>query len=175
MAIVLVIVGVAVGGVFGVVVLVYPLAHREEIRAAAVRFDVDADLIASVIHAESRFREGQVSHRGAVGLMQIMPATAVFIGDKIGIANADEVLDIPSFNITLGTAYLRYLLDKFGDLETALFAYNAGEGKVAKWMATDDFGRMEDGRRVLVRSPYPGANEYVRRVMGNRRFYSWRI
>ncbi|MCL2846809.1 MAG: lytic transglycosylase domain-containing protein [Firmicutes bacterium] len=165
-------------GIFAVLLtVVFPLPskYRDEINSAARRFDIEPDLIAAIIRAESGFRADAVSPRGAVGLMQLMPATARYIGEKVGFADAHESVHIPSFNITLGTAYLRYLFDKFGDLQTVLIAYNAGEGRVSNWLTMNDFSTTRDGRAVLRTSPYPETNAYVRRVMRGRSWYRWRI
>jgi soluble lytic murein transglycosylase-like protein len=84
---------------------------------------LDPCLIFSVMRAESGFRQTAVSHKGASGLMQLMPATA----SRFGVRNIFD----PRENIHAGTRYLRWLLDRFnGDLRLALAGYNAGEGAV---------------------------------------------
>ena len=93
---------------------------------AARQHSLDQELVFAVIHAESRFKKNAVSQRGAKGLMQLMPATATWLGVK----NPYSVRE----NVFAGTRYLSYLLDKFeGDLELALAAYNAGPGNVARY------------------------------------------
>lgn len=90
---------------------------------------VDPLLILSVIRAESDFSAHAVSPMGAMGLMQVMPATARFIAEKRGWNWPGEGrLFDPSFNIRLATSYLSDLLRKFGSVEEALIAYNCGEG-----------------------------------------------
>jgi len=158
-----------------IIIIAYPLRYEDEIMMASARFDIEPDLIASIIRAESNFKHDAISSRGAGGLMQIMPATARFIGDKIGIERGHDKLFDPETNIILGTAYLRYLIDKFDDIRTVLFAYNAGEGKVATWLTMDDFSEEQDGRRILITSPYPASNAYVDRVLGSRWVYRFRI
>ncbi len=96
------------------------------IRQAAERHGVDGLLIASIIEAESSFDPCAVSNRGAMGLMQVMPATA----GSVDI----ELLTEPERNIDLGTGYLRYLLKIYeGDLELALAGYNAGPANVRRF------------------------------------------
>lgn len=96
------------------------------IQNAARKHNVPVELICGVILQESGGNAKAVSHCGARGLMQMMPATA----RRFGVKNSFD----PAQNIEGGTKYLRWLLDRFdGDLELALAGYNAGEGNVAKY------------------------------------------
>lgn len=104
----------------------------ELIVEAARKFDVDAALVSAVIKAESDYRPSAVSHKGAQGLMQLMPATA----RRFGVTDAFD----PAANIYAGTRYLRWLLDEFGgNPELALAGYNAGEGNVRKYEGVPPF------------------------------------
>lgn len=97
--------------------------YDELIRAAAEKFGLDPDLLASVIAAESAFNPNAVSPKGARGLMQLMPATAASY-------NVRKIFD-PEQNIQAGAQYLKLLLARFGeDLRLALAAYNAGPERV---------------------------------------------
>ena len=99
--------------------------YGERIRSVADRHGVDGFLIASVVEAESSFDPRAISHRGAIGLMQLMPATA-----DLG---PDQLVD-PTLNLDLGARYLSRLLSAFhGDLELALAAYNAGPSVVRRY------------------------------------------
>jgi hypothetical protein len=110
---------------------------------AGQRHGVDPVLLYAIMHRESAFRKRAVSHAGARGLMQLMPATA----RRFGVG---DIFD-PAENIEGGTRYMRWLLDKFGgDVRLALAGYNAGEGAVMKY-----------GWRV---PPYRETQEYVRRI-----------
>ena len=111
-----------------------PLRHEDIIRQQAGEKDLDPELIAAVIYAESRFRD-QESHAGARGLMQVTPATAELIeGLSGGSTFETDDLSNPDINIRYGSFYLRYLLDKFdGNEIAALAAYNGGETNVAAW------------------------------------------
>jgi len=96
---------------------------RWAIRDAASRYRIDRELIWSVIRHESNFQVNAVSHRGARGLMQLMPATA----EELGVRCAFD----PRENILGGTRYLRRMYDRFGNWPAALAAYNAGPERVA--------------------------------------------
>ena len=96
---------------------------------AAIRHRVDPLMLHSVIRQESGYRPQAVSHAGARGLMQIMPATGV----GLGVANSAYLMD-PATNIDAGARLLRRLWDKFGGrFDLVLAAYNAGEGAVRKY------------------------------------------
>lgn len=97
--------------------------YAREIEAAAHASRLDPVLVHALINVESGYRSDAVSNRGAVGLMQVLPATAL----RFGIANPAGVKN----NLRAGTRYLRWLLDRFdGRIDLALSAYNAGEGVV---------------------------------------------
>jgi hypothetical protein len=107
-------------------------AYNEYIIEAARKFDVDAALVSAVIKAESDYNPRIVSHKGARGLMQLMPATA----KRFGVTNSFD----PRENIHGGTRYLRWLLKKFdGNADLAVAAYNAGEGNVWKYDGVPPF------------------------------------
>lgn len=84
---------------------------------------IDKDLVHAVIAAESGYNPNAVSPKGAIGLMQVMPATA---GDY-GIDSADDLFD-PKTNVETGTRHLKRLLKKYKNIHHAVMAYNAGEG-----------------------------------------------
>jgi soluble lytic murein transglycosylase-like protein len=114
----------------------------ELIRSSSQKYGVDADLLFSVIAAESNFNTKAVSHRGARGLMQLLPATAARLGVK-------DIFD-PEQNIDAGARYLRELMTRYrGDLVLTLAAYNAGPGAVQR------YGRVP---------PYNETISYVRAI-----------
>ena len=93
----------------------------------AARFRVDPLVVLAVIHVESRFDTNAVSAQGAVGLMQLQGVTARGLATEIGLEwTGDELLLDPEINIWLGCAYLRQLMDRFGDQDAALAAYCSG-------------------------------------------------
>lgn len=118
--------------------------YEPVLTAAAARHGLPADLVLAVTRVESDFDPATISHKGAVGLMQLMPATAA----RFGVAR-HELLE-PHRNAAAGTAYLAWLYDRYrGNLDLTLAAYNAGEG------AVDKYGGIP---------PYRETQEYVRRV-----------
>jgi Transglycosylase SLT domain len=120
-----------------------PPLISELVNAASERHLVDADLIASVIHAESNFNTSARSPKGARGLMQLMPETAM----RLGVKDSFQ----PEANIDAGSRYLRELLLRYdGDVVKALAAYNAGPQRVAQYRGVP---------------PYPETRAYVTRVV----------
>ena len=107
---------------------------KHHIREAARKHGIDYELLQALIATESGFDASAVSPRGAVGLMQVMPATAQRYGVQADRkASIDVKLADPATNIRAGSRYLRYLLDLYpGNMELALAAYNAGEGAVQR-------------------------------------------
>ena len=107
------------------------------------RHNIDPLLIFAQMSQESSFKKNATSHKGASGLMQLMPATAA----RWGVKNIYN----PKQNIEAGVKYMRWLLDKFdGDVKLALAAYNAGEGSVKKY-----------GNKI---PPYTETRNYVQRI-----------
>ncbi len=115
-----------------------PLRHEDVIRQQARDKNLDPALIAAVIYRESKFRDA-TSPAGAKGLMQILPSTAHYIARKSGGTEFEQGdLADPQINISYGSWYLRYLLDRYdGNAVAAVAAYNAGHGRVDEWGGSD--------------------------------------
>lgn len=93
----------------------------------ARRFHLDPLMVLAVIHVESRFDPNAVSGQGAMGLMQLQGPTARDLAMDLGLEwTGDELLFNPDLNVMLGCAYLRRLIDRFGDQDAALAAYCSG-------------------------------------------------
>ena len=120
----------------------YPLEHESEITASASAHGVDPYLVAAIIRSESSWDERASSHRGAIGLMQLMPETASDMVEK-GLVDpnrfsVDRLTD-PATNIEFGCAHLSYLMMYFnGATDKAVAAYNAGMGNVDIWTQGGD-------------------------------------
>ncbi len=112
----------------------YPLEYEHVIVGHARNYELDPALIAAVIYRESKFDPRAESRSGAIGLMQLLPATAEGIAlhtGGAGFVTAD--LYDPEINVRYGSFYLRRLLRKYGDERLALAAYNAGQRNVDEW------------------------------------------
>ncbi|MCL6548259.1 MAG: lytic transglycosylase domain-containing protein [Alicyclobacillus sp.] len=129
----------------------YPIGYQATIQTASRYTNVDPLLIASVIRVESKFHRTDVSHAGAVGLMQLMPDTARWIAQKMDnepgaagpvkhevalvAAGQEALLARPDVNIQLGSWYIQYLTKRFaGNEVAAVAAYNAGPKRVEDWL-----------------------------------------
>ncbi len=146
----------------------YRLAYEEEILASAEEFDLDPYLVCGVIFTESAFHPEARSGVGALGLMQLMPATGLEEAELLEIEGVTEDrLTEPALNIRLGCNYLRKLLDEFGTESVALAAYNAGPGRTRQWLK--EYGTKEDGSLLYI--PYPETSKYVGRVQSARGVY----
>ena len=106
------------------------------IREAAKKFQINEKLIRAVIHVESNFIATAISHKGAVGAMQLMPETQ----KELGLENPTNAKD----NVFAGTKYLKQQLERFNDIELALAAYNAGAGNVRKYGGIPPFKETQN-------------------------------
>jgi soluble lytic murein transglycosylase len=114
----------------------YPLRYSTIVRAHAHNYDLNPALLAAVIDEESKFRADAKSSAGAVGLMQLLPATAKGIAIHTGGSKfVTRDLYDPEINVRYGAWYLHHLLQKYGDERLALAAYNAGQQNVDTWRA----------------------------------------
>ena len=147
----------------------YPLRYEVTLRAHADTYRLDPALVAAVIYAESKFDPGTRSAAGAVGLMQLLPATAQGIADRTGGARFTpaDLVD-PEINIRYGSWYLRHLRSHYAGRPDAtrlsLAAYNAGVANVDRWVAATPKGRP-------VAIPFSETSAYVARVLHLRDLY----
>ena len=145
----------------------YPLKYKEIIVEYADYYGLDRALVFAVVNTESSFNERAKSKAGAMGLMQITSKTAGYIADRLGVEDYD-IFDANT-NINFGCYYIKYLLNKFNHLDTALFAYNAGEGNVIIWLKDGRYS--SDGKRLNT-TPFAESNEYIIKIHKNFEKYS---
>ena len=136
-----------------------PLRWSEAMIAAAREFGLDPWLIAAVARQESTFSAHAVSPRGARGVLQLVPSTARSHATALGLGSTPDLHD-PELNIRLGARELGRLLRRFGSVEPALAAYNAGETRVRGW-----WKRWPDPHTFAEEIPVPETYNYVRRVV----------
>lgn len=141
----------------------YPLEHREIVAAWSEEYDVPEEIIYAVIKTESDFVLNAESAAGAKGLMQIMPSTFAYIASKLDVAVSEEEIGLANRNIQFGTYYLSYLYLRFEDWNTALAAYNAGEGNVSDWLNNEAYTN-ENGELLPDKIPFPETRNYVEKV-----------
>lgn len=149
---------------------VYMWKYQNDILEYSEKNKIDPFLVAAVIKNESNFDRQAVSKAGAVGLMQIMPETGIWIAEQMGIEKFDpQDLYRTDANIRLGCWYLGELEYEFQrNWVLMMIAYNAGRGNTKAWMQENnwdyDFNRIED-------IPYSDTREYVKKVLYDRDEY----
>jgi soluble lytic murein transglycosylase len=147
--------------------LSYPSAYLDAVSKASIKYNLQTSLIYAVMRTESSFHPSATSPAGAIGLMQLMPATAALM-DK-GKGNPADRLTQPEQNIKLGTRHLKDLLDLYkGEQLYAIAAYNAGAHNVDRW-------RKEIGQvpvdEFIERIPFGETRDYVKKVLAAATIY----
>ena len=148
----------------------YPLPFREVFTEYAKTYGLDVAWVLGLVRQESRFVSDARSNAGAEGLMQVMPRTARFVARKIGLRNYVHkgVTEIET-NVTLGTGYMRLVLDQLGHPVLASAAYNAGPSRARRWR---DVNRPLEGAIYIETIPFSETRDYVKKVMANSVFYA---
>ncbi len=144
--------------------------YKDEIDIIAKEYSLDRFLVYALIMAESGFEPEAESVKGASGLMQLTPDTALWCAGKVGDENLAAEITLPEVNIRLGCFYLRYLLDRYGGEETsALAAYNAGSSNVDEWLADGTYS--PDGKS-LTGAPFPETDNYIKKIAFYKKLYT---
>lgn len=156
-------------GLFLLRSFLFPVRYEKLINQNAIKYNIESCVIASVINVESSFNKKAKSSAGAIGLMQILPSTASYVSEiyNIEYKNQNDLLT-PDVNIEIGSAYLRYLLDKFGNLETALASYNAGETVVRSWLKNEEYS---SDQKTLKEIPFVETKIYIKKINKNIKNY----
>ncbi|MGF1536829.1 MAG: transglycosylase SLT domain-containing protein [Elainellaceae cyanobacterium] len=141
----------------------YPFPFRPLIEAWSTEYRLNPALVTALIRQESRFEPEIQSSADAKGLMQVIPPTAEWVAGQLGLS--DYQLTNPEDNIQLGTWYLNYTHEEYGDNSLyAVASYNAGPGNVADWIARFD---TSDPDRFIARIPFSETKGYVQSVFEN--------
>lgn len=144
------------------IILRFPTPHKEPVLQAAQQHNVDPAWVYGVMRRESAFNSEVRSPVGAIGLMQLMPDTARFIGKRIGSKTYQNLTNAES-NIELGSAYLSYLNTKYdGNRILATAAYNAGPGRIDSWIPT---GAALPADQWVDSIPFNETRRYVKAVL----------
>ncbi|MGH1469927.1 MAG: transglycosylase SLT domain-containing protein [Cellvibrionaceae bacterium] len=152
----------------------FPLAYEQEMRVAAKKTKIDPTLLFAIARQESAFAADARSPAGAMGLMQLMPATAKQTAKKIGVRHTTRDLVKPSHNINLGSRYLDELLQQFnGNRILAAAAYNAGPSRVKRWLKNSGPEMPYD---VWIETiPFRETRGYVQNVLSFSVIYGYRM
>ena len=147
----------------------FPTPYRDALASVAKTNRLDEAWVYGLIRQESRFFAEARSRAGARGLMQLMPATARWVANKLGLKmlTGSEISDVPT-NLALGTYYLKNVLDSVGDPVLATAGYNAGPARARRWRAD---GPME-GAIYAETIPFQETRDYVKKVMANATLYA---
>ncbi|UCG86301.1 MAG: transglycosylase SLT domain-containing protein [Gemmatimonadota bacterium] len=148
---------------------IFPWPMRKLIEDEAERQGLDPYLLAALIRQESAFRPQVVSRAGAYGLMQLMPATARQLAQRLGIRWDRRLLTVADANLHLGAVHFANLLERYGGaVEPALAAYNAGGTPVRRWLRNPG---SDDAVRFVAQVSYPETQGYLRTVTRNHALY----
>src|SRR5436309_3100623 len=145
-----------------------PRASRPAVEAEAEEFGVDALLLAALVRQESVFDVQALSPAGARGLAQLLPSTAALMARGLDVTFYPDWITVPDLNLHLGAAHLADLLRRFGRVDAAVAAYNAGPIPVRRWL---DREGANDPDRFIELIPYPETRGYVRSLLRNRELY----
>lgn len=152
----------------------FPIEYADLVESQAGKLQLDSAWVMGLMRSESAMAEDALSSAGARGLMQVMPGTAKLLARQHSFNyTGHQQLMQATDNIQFGTAYLRDLLDRFGENEVLVSgAYNAGPHVVERWMAE----RQTDDPTIFVETlPYFETRDYIPRVLAFSTIYDWRL
>lgn len=138
----------------------YPKKYSEYVEKYASEYNIDENLVYSIIKAESKFNEKALSRRGAKGLMQIADITRDWAIEELELSDDIDIYD-PETNIRIGCWYLNTLYKEFGKTELVITAYNGGSGNVSKWLLDGEYSK--DGEN-LHNIPFSETERYTIKV-----------
>ncbi len=147
----------------------FPMPYRSEVIAKSAELGLDAAYVYGLIRQESRFVADARSSVGAMGLMQLMPATARWTARKIGLPFSADTITDRDVNLKIGTGYLKLVLDDFdGSQLMAAAAYNAGPNRSRRWRE----GALLEPAIWAENIPFNETRDYVKKVLSNATVYA---
>lgn len=147
--------------------IIYPKKYSVYVEKYSEEFEINENLVYSVMKAESKFDKDAISRKGAKGLMQISDITKDWAIEELGLGDID-IYD-PENNIKIGCWYLKKLYKEFGDLDLVIAAYNGGSGNVTRWLKNNEYS--SDGKH-LDSIPFQETSTYVKKVRKNYDMYN---
>ena len=146
----------------------HPLKYTEYFEKYSEQYSVPKEIVYATIKTESGFKSNAVSSAGAVGLMQLMPETFLWLCEKNREELEAGMLYDPETNIRYGTYYISYLYTQFGLWETVYAAYNCGPGRVKEWQENEKYA---DENGILIDIPIKETKNYVKKMTDAVRTY----
>jgi soluble lytic murein transglycosylase len=146
----------------------FPLPYEAVLRREAAKNDFDPMFAAGLIRQESTFQADAVSHKNAIGLMQVLPKTGKLLAKQLKVRYTKDKLFEPDYNIEIGMVYIAALVRLTGAPEYAAAAYNAGEDRIAAWKAERNYEEIPE---VVESIPFTETREYVQIVLRNTQVY----
>ncbi len=152
----------------------FPIDHSEDVERYASANQLDPGHVFAVIRTESAFNKDARSDAGAMGLMQLMPATGRRTARKYSIPLSDtQSLYEPAQNIRIGTAYLKQVMEQYGrNVVLASAAYNAGPQRVNRWLPEE---QQQSAESWIAAIPFGETRKYVQRILAYAAIYDWRM
>lgn len=149
--------------------VIYPVDYFQQLQGSASRRGLDPFIVVALAAQESTFDAGIKSSAGAIGLMQIMPATGRAVARELGIKpfSTGRLTD-PEVNMAIGTEYFKDLVAQFGHAAYALAGYNAGGHRVVRWKAERPNLPLDEWIDDI---PFPETQNYVKRILGTAEDY----
>jgi soluble lytic murein transglycosylase len=152
----------------------FPIDYQSEVRKIASDYKLEPAHVYAVIRQESAFNKDARSPAGALGLMQLMPKTGSLTAKKHNIPlPSTSLLFEPDKNITIGSAYLKQVMEEYDDnIVLASAAYNAGPHRVKRWLPEEE---VKPAARWIAMVPFNETRNYIQRILAYMAIYDWRM
>lgn len=150
----------------------FVMKYQTEVVGFSNYHKLSPSLVGAMVFVESGFNPKVISHKGAMGLMQIMPNTGQWVAKELGETkySTEDLLD-PVKNLRVGTWYLAYLKRLYnGNVYLALASYNAGHGNVSQWVKE---GIWRGDSVKIEQIPFPETKKYLIKILFYRKVYSY--